>query len=257
MQFLILSGIYIMKDKPSIKYVLSFNEPVNAVRNLQRVGPFRQIVLALFAALLFAGTTACEDAMVDMDTYSSIRGVVLDDTTGAAIAGASVTTTPATEAVLTNNNGEFRIEDIPTGDYAIIVRKWRYERRTVNIAVRENRISQATITLSPQIEKDEPRTESSVSITNWWNNSAEDSDIVTVNVEYRITNSGTARISSYSVLFEIESPRGIFSHQEEGTNLEAGQTRPGSFSVEIPAEEATRVVVADTWTSGQGTAQEQ
>lgn len=188
--------------------------------------------------------------MVDMDTFSSIRGVVLDDTTGAAIAGASVTTTPATEAILTNSSGEFRIDDIPTGDYAIIVRKYGYERRTVNVAVRENRITQATITLSPPTKQEELRTESSVSITNWWNTFNSDSTMVTVNVEYRIANNGSIPIPSYSILFEIESPRGVFSHQEEGTNLEVGQTRPGKFSVEIPGEEATRVVAATPWTGG-------
>src|SRR5690625_3716009 len=117
-----------MKDKSSNKCVLSFNESPKAAHH-RSASSFRLLAFALFAGLLIVSASACEDAMVDMDTFSSIRGVVLDDTTGAAVAGASVTTTPATEAILTNNSGEFRIDDIPTGDYAIIVRKYGYERR--------------------------------------------------------------------------------------------------------------------------------
>src|SRR5690625_1291741 len=238
-----------MKDKSSNKCVLSFNESPKAAHH-RSASSFRLLAFALFAGLLIVSASACEDAMVDMDTFSSIRGVVLDDTTGAAVAGASVTTTPATEAILTNNSGEFRIDDIPTGDYAIIVRKYGYERRTVNVAVRENRTTQATITLSPPVKQEELRAESSVSITHWRNTLSTDSTVVTVNVEYIIANNGSTPIPSYSILFKIESPRGVFSHQEEGTNLEVGQTRLGKFSVDIPEEEATRVVAEPPWTGG-------
>ena len=201
------------------------------------------IVIAAVIAI-----SACEDAMVDVDAYGSIEGTVLSDSTGEPVSQASVTTTPATEAIVTDNDGQFFLEDIPAGDYSITIRKSGFERSNVNVAVRGHEISRATILLAEEGQTDyySPDTRADVDITNWWN-VVENDTTVYAHVEYRIKNTGDTDLADYEITFRIFTPLGSFYHNEEGGKLEKGRSKTDEFEKYIRHEKAERVEVFDVW----------
>jgi hypothetical protein len=198
------------------------------------------LLLVVFSVVSLA---ACEDAMLDTGVYGIIQGTVIHESSGERLVDAAITTSPPSNAILSDENGEFEYDDLPVGDYTISVTKPGYERSTVSVAVREERITQATVVMSKGDE--EFSGEADVDITNWWNTSSNDS--VFVEVEYRITNSGQVEIGDYDITFRAESEQGEFFHVESGEELRPGQTRIGNFEKYIRQEDAEDVEIYDVW----------
>ncbi len=189
---------------------------------------------------------SCEDALVDSDGYGSIEGYVLKDSDGSPIARASVTTSPATEAILTEDDGSFEFNEIPTGDYSITIRKSGFERSSVSVSVREHHTARATILLEETSDEDSVgQKNADIEITNWWNEQEEDS--IYANAEYRIENTGDVDLAEFEITFKIESSLGSFYHSEVGEDLESGRSKIGSFEKYIRSEEADNLEVYDTW----------
>lgn len=205
-------------------------------------------ILKVFLIVILANiTTSCEDAMVDAEKYGAIEGMVLSDSTGNAIENASVTTSPATEAILTDEEGRFMFDDIPTGEYSVSVRKRNYERSNVSISVREHRVSQATILLGKNDENNSAsEAEAEVTVTKWWNETEDDSTY-SANVEYRIENTGEIDISEYEITFVIQTSESAFYQNEEGQSLQVGRSKVGEFEKFIREEEAESVELYDLW----------
>ena len=202
------------------------------------------ILYSIFVITILGALVSCEDAMVESETYGSIHGEVFDDSSGIGLAGASVTTSPASEALVTNDDGKFDIEDIPTGNYTITINKSGYNRSTVNVAVRELRTTNAVIPMHKESDEADGAN-ATADIIEWRNVSSNDS--VHVHVDYRIQNTGSADIEEYDILFRIESAEGEFFHNEVGTELQEGRIRSGSFEKYIRREPATDVEIYDIW----------
>ena len=224
-----------------VKTIITTLQKKIILKNFAEWNIFTVLILIMSMVLV-----SCEDALVDSETYGTIQGVVLDDSTGTPVVHAAITTSPATEAIVTDDDGEFKIEDIPTGDYTISVKKRGYARTSVSVAVRELKTTNTTILIGRE-EEDENKSQPTVSvdITNWWNESSNDS--VHVHVGYRIENTGTADIDKYEITFRIENARGDFFHLEEGMNLQAGRSRVDEFEKYIRDDEADLVEVYDIW----------
>ncbi len=206
------------------------------------------VFIIIFTVLAFF-TISCEDALVDVEEYGSIEGLVINDSTGNPVSQASVTTSPATEAIVSDSDGEFLFSDIPTRDYTISVRKKGYERANVSVAVRDGKAARATILMSESDEDDEePDVSVEVDITNWWNDVAAE-DSVIVNVGYRVQNTGEVDLSEYEITFRIKSSLGSFYHNEEGGRLQIGRTKTGDFEKYVRYEEADEVEVYEVWHS--------
>ena len=105
---------------------------------------FFRNVLVIFTIILFS---SCKEDTIQPELYGSISGTVLDDSTSAAIAGANITTSPPTSAIVASSNGAFSIEDIPVGNYTITAQKNGYKKGSVSISVRENTTTDAVIFL--------------------------------------------------------------------------------------------------------------
>ena len=105
---------------------------------------FFRNVLVIFTIILFS---SCKEDTIQPELYGSISGTVLDDSTSSAIAGANITTSPPTSAIVASSNGAFSIEDIPVGNYTITAQKNGYKKGSVSISVRENTTTGAVIFL--------------------------------------------------------------------------------------------------------------
>lgn len=114
------------------------------------------ILLLCMSLLLFA---SCEKVTIEDEVFGSIQGTVIDSETNQPINNANITTTPPTNSILTGEDGTYRLDEIPVGNYSIQARKNKFQNNSVSVAVRENQVAVANIVLSPEVE--EPDTSSS------------------------------------------------------------------------------------------------
>jgi TolB protein len=97
-----------------------------------------------FLCLLFF--ISCEDT-IDPAFEGTISGKVMDSN-NEPLVNVSITTEPATEAILSDSNGNFTISRVPEGEYSINARKEGYQNETRRIRVRGNETSQVDIIMS-------------------------------------------------------------------------------------------------------------
>lgn len=207
--------------------------------------------MALRAALaLFVFTlalTGCKDGLVEPERFGSLQGTVLDFETGQAIAGAGVTTSPATDAIVTGADGTFGVSDALIGSYTITATRDGYDPNTTTISIREGRVAQAALFLRPETEEDDTETEVvfGSEVLNFTNERFT-ADSSYVSVEYRALNNGETDIGSYEVYFRIDTDRGAFYQEVRGEALAAGQRDFGTFRKYVLGGTATGVVVEDS-----------
>ena len=79
----------------------------------------------------------CDDETAGPQTRSTVSGQVLDATSEEPVARAEVSTSPATQSVLTDREGRFVLENIPTGTYTIEASKDQFEPGNTNVRVED------------------------------------------------------------------------------------------------------------------------
>ena len=209
------------------------------------------LVPGVMALVLLGG---CKEATLEPDLYGGIQGTVFDFESKAPLSGASVTTSPPTSALFTDENGRFGIDEVPEGNYTISATRPGYQPNSVTVSVRENRTTQAAIFLDEEEPDSLSAAAMTVDIVNWASRTSGDSSFV--DVEYRVTNTGRAPISAYEVYFRIDADSLVFLQEEQGTGLNIGQVDIGGFEKYTRQALATGVAIDDYWYQ-RGTAQAQ
>lgn len=92
-------------------------------------------VIYLLSALVWVAFSACNEPKLDIMSFGSISGTVLDGETYEPLQGVLVTTTPASVSMLTDASGKFTISKIQEGDVAVNVKKSEYLANTISVAV--------------------------------------------------------------------------------------------------------------------------
>ena len=209
------------------------------MKKLKFYSPF---IIVLVAAIVFS---SCAKDTIDAERFGDIEGIVLNSETEEGVSSVNITTAPASNSILTESDGTFTINNVPTGNYTIQARKNNFANSSVSVAVREDQTAIARIMLNP--DESVSADDIDAQVTSWFNNADGDSTFVDVN--YRVSNVSTvADISEYEVYFEIETDDGtIFFFDIEGANLRKGQSRSGEFSKFIQDKTATNVTVSDIW----------
>lgn len=202
---------------------------------------------ALLAAVVLAG---CKDATLGPEVQGTIEGHVVDFRTGAAIAGASVTTAPPSEAILTDGSGAFVLEGLEAGTYQVTVRKAGYAASTVSVSVREDRVARASVLLEEDSEEVEPAPLLSAEVVEFWNVTRGDSAFV--EVEYRVRNLGSVATTAYEVYFQIRVGAVSYFHEEGAEGLGVGQADGGRFQTWLPQAPASAVTVDGVWSDPPG-----
>jgi hypothetical protein len=204
----------------------------------------RRLILSVVVLTL----VACKDADLGPYRAGSIEGQVVEYQTGEAIPGASITTTPPTDAITTDADGTFHMADLDVGNYQITARKHGYTGTSVSVSVREGRASNAVIFLD-RTEDAPPAPTIDVDVIAWWHVTAS-ADSVFVEAEYRVRNPGPASVSRYEVYFRITTDQNEFLHEEKGEALEPFQSNIRRFKTYIVDRTATDVTVDDVWVDG-------
>ncbi|TVQ75656.1 MAG: carboxypeptidase regulatory-like domain-containing protein [Balneolaceae bacterium] len=203
-------------------------------------------VLALLVPFIII---SCSKETVMTEVFGDIEGSVIHSKTDEPIRNVSISTSPGTVAILTEEDGTFYIEDVPTGNYNIQARKDGFSNTSVSVAVREDRIATAQLVMKP-VEEDTSASKGDLEaeVTNWFNRA--EGDTTFVDVEFSVANIGASvTIEEYEVYFEILTGGDSFFYDISGEELKAGQRRFGQFTKNIFNNTATDVVVLDTWVS--------
>lgn len=196
----------------------------------------------LIGVLLLAG---CSKSTVEPELFGNISGSVLNADTNAGVADVSITTQPATNAILTDKNGSFELKNVPTGSIVISAEKPGYTAKTVSVTVRENETSTARILLQPD-DSQQKKQYLKAEVTYWSEYSRNDSSFV--DVEYRVKNtSGSTDIGSYEVYFGFYSAGNNYYKEVADSSLSAGETTIGDFTKFVHKATIDSVAVTGTW----------
>jgi TolB protein len=205
----------------------------------------------LIAVALLA--TGCDDETLGPNARGDIEGEVRDAESGDPIADASISTSPPTQSVLTDDDGTFALRDVETGNYTVDISKNGYETAAVGVRVAENKVAQATALLNRSddfgSETDSLRAEVVGFYNDRVNRDSTGADSVFVTAEYRAENVGETTITAYEIYFRIETPAGVFSREEVGDTLNVGQADIGEFRTYIQHDEAEAVDITGTYIS--------
>ena len=104
--------------------------------------PFFFILVLL--SLLLGG---CEKEKLDYEEKGSISGRTFDAETDQAIANVTVTTDPASEAVVTDNSGNFTINSVTSGEVMVTAQRKNYRTATLNVFVGKDENTEVNIVM--------------------------------------------------------------------------------------------------------------
>ncbi len=94
---------------------------------------------------LFLGS--CEET-IEPEAFGSIRGRITYASNGKPVEGASITTNPPTEAIITDADGTFFLPLVPTGSVTVVIKKPEYKAESIAVNVREDQTTQVLGILS-------------------------------------------------------------------------------------------------------------
>lgn len=207
-----------------------------------KIGNVASLLLLCFAFLWFG----CAKDTLDPEFTGTINGKVQNSVTGAGVPFASITTNPGTDAILSDENGEFTFDDIATGDYTVSAAKDEYETKSVKVEVAEDEIATAQILLKndtdPSIEHMEGM------ITSFFTVSRNDSMFAEVNYIIENTSENTT-VNQYEIYFQIFTSNTSFFQEVAGDTLSSGEQNIGEFSKYIRQFSADSVNISGIYAS--------
>ena len=92
-------------------------------------------------------TTTCNLALEPKPTTGTISGTVTEEGTGTPIAGASVSTQPATTIAISDTQGNYKIDDVAPGSYTLTASASGYTDDSTNVTVTAGQTSTANLAL--------------------------------------------------------------------------------------------------------------
>jgi TolB protein len=121
----------------------------------------KSVLLNVFLFVLLFSLYSCKEDTIQPEMFGGISGVVLDADDSSPIAGASVTTSPPTNALVTDDSGSFEYKNIKVGNYTITISKNEYNKNTVSVQVSDGETTSPTILLNKSTTNNKPPDEPS------------------------------------------------------------------------------------------------
>lgn len=157
----------------------------------------------VFLLLLIIFLLSCKENTIQPDLFGNISGVVLDAEDNAPIVDASITTSPPTNAVVTNGSGKFEYLNISVGSYTITITKNDYVKNVVSVQVKDGETTSPTILLNKSTSTNTPPDEPS-------NPNPEGNAInqpVSLNLSWSVSDSDQGDTLTFDVyLYESNNP---------------------------------------------------
>jgi len=102
-------------------------------------------ILLVFVLSIFI---SCNENTVEPVLYGNISGIVYGPGEKSIVKGASITTNPATSAIVTSDSGKFLIQNAPVGNYSVSASKSGFGNATVSVSVVSGKTTQTVLFLS-------------------------------------------------------------------------------------------------------------
>jgi len=114
------------------------------------------ILFTVLLSILLLFLFSCKEDTITPEMFGNISGLVLDADDNTPIVGASVTTSPPTNSLVTDDTGKFEYLDITVGNYTITVTKNDYVKNAVSVQVKDGKITAPTILLNKSTSSNYP-----------------------------------------------------------------------------------------------------
>ena len=101
----------------------------------------------VYLLVFFLLLTACREDTIELQTFGSLVGSVFETGENLAIEGVSISTTPATSSILTDEFGRFELDNIEVGTYTVRAQKDGFKTVIESITVFENKVANVIIQL--------------------------------------------------------------------------------------------------------------
>lgn len=111
------------------------------------------IALALASVVAVAGVVAPSPLMAQSDSTGVVQGRVVDVTTAAPVAAATVVMRGTRLGAVTRDDGRFLLAGLPAGNVRVVVGRVGYRTDTVSVVVRARDTTMLTISLVPSTEQ--------------------------------------------------------------------------------------------------------
>lgn len=191
---------------------------------------------------------ACSKDAMEGDTFGTIEGSIIDSESEEPVRNVNITTTPPTNSILTDDNGEFEFSNIPTGNYTVNASKPGFRDKSVSISVRENSFAVAKIFFQQETDEAAEQEDDIIEaeVTSWHTTTSNDS--IFVDVSYRVSNiSERTDVNEFEVYFEIVTSNAAFFYEIDGSDLKVGQNMFGEFNKYTRESLAEDVQITGFW----------
>lgn len=111
-----------------------------------------KIVFVILAAIF---AHSCEKTIV-VEEYGSITGVVVDAQSNEPIQGVAISTSPASNNVITSADGSFTLINVPMGEVTLTAKKLEYKSNNISLKVFADETSETTVVLEKLEGYDQP-----------------------------------------------------------------------------------------------------
>ncbi len=102
-----------------------------------------------YLAVFFFLLTACREDTVELKMFGSLVGSVFEMGQNIAVEGVTISTTPATSLILTDDFGRFELDNIEVGTYTVRAEKDGFKTVIESITVFENKVANVIIQVEP------------------------------------------------------------------------------------------------------------
>jgi TolB protein len=171
-------------------------------------------VISLFI-LLSLMQLSCSEDRIDPEITGYIKGFIKDSDTEEPVANVEVSTNPATQVLLTDENGEFVLKDIEIGEYKVLITKDQYENKMLNAKVKEDDTTFVYVMLKKKesaISSNPPKF-----TDNFYPTSGSVSIPTTINLTWQLKNTAPEDSVKFDILLYRSNSQ---SHSKIATNVE-------------------------------------
>lgn len=161
------------------------------------------IRLLALSALLFVGS--CEEETLDDQAFGTLEGKVVTQGDNTPVENVKITTSPSSNTVFTDRDGNFRIPDILVGDYSVQAEQEDFQAafepasilagKTTNVVFELDSLQAAN--LRPRVPlllaPEDKQTDVLSPVEFVWSSAANDQDPITYSLELRNGNTGATQ----------------------------------------------------------------
>jgi len=105
--------------------------------------------LIIYLAAFFFLLSACREETIELKTFGSLVGSVFESGQNVAAENVTISTTPATSLILTDDFGRFELDNIEVGTYTVRAERDGFKTVIESITVFENKVANVIIQLEP------------------------------------------------------------------------------------------------------------